>query len=521
MSVLARFVTNKSGNVAMMFGLAIVPIFGVVGAALDYARVTDVRQELTASLDSAVLAAGAESGLNGKMSDEALQTFVFNWVNSHMSDKKFAGTWQLDSVTQDGDVILAKASGKVDTTLTRVLGFEEMPIGVTSEAVKSVGKVELALVLDNTGSMKGTKIANLKTAAEDLVDTLAAAAKNPADLRIAVVPFSQTVNVGSTYEAAAWLDVAGKSSVAKDQFLGQTVNRINLFKKIGATWGGCVETRSNDFEAADDLPDATEPETLYVPYFAPDEPGNKNAKTYNNSYLKDSKVADIKASLASLGLNDALTLPDYRLLQGDILKYTGTPQTGTTGALGYKYGPNSGCEIAPLSRLSADTGEVKKAIQKMIAAGNTDIPIGATWGRNVLAPDGPFGDGAPYFDKEWAKYAVIMTDGNNENNEGNSEDLSYYSGVGYVWQGRMGAVNGNKASRTAARDTRLGEICKAMKDDGITVYTIRVEVKTGSSKVLEDCASDIGKFYEVQNVANLSAVFADIGDYITSLRLAK
>ncbi len=518
MSFLARFLNNKGGNVAMMFGLAIVPIFGVVGAALDYARVTDVRQELAASLDAAVLAAGGQST---KMSDEALQTFVVNWMTAHMSDKKFAGTWKLDSITQDGDTILARATGKVDTTLTRVLGFEEMPIGVNSEAVKSVGKVELALVLDNTGSMKGTKIASLKTAAENLVDTMASAAKNPADLKIAIVPFSQTVNVGSGYAAASWLDAAGKSSVAKEQFLGQTVNRIDLFKKIGATWGGCVETRSNAYEAADDVPDATKPETLYVPYFAPDEPGNKNAKTYNNSYLKDSKIADIKASLTSKGLSSMVTLPNYRLLQGDILKYTGTPQTGTTGALGYKYGPNSGCEIAALSRLSSDTDAVKKAIGKMIAAGNTDIPIGAAWGRNVLAPDGPFADGAPYFDKEWAKYAVIMTDGNNENNEGNSEDLSYYSGVGYVWQGRMGAVDGKKAARTAARDTRLGEICKAMKDDGVTVYTIRVEVKTGSSKVLEDCASDTGKFYEVENVANLNAVFADIGDSITSLRLAK
>jgi Flp pilus assembly protein TadG len=518
MSAFRRFFGHSGGNVALMFGLAIVPIFGVVGAALDYARVTDVRTKLAASLDAAVLAVGRQTTA---MSDKAAFDLVATWMTAYMADKKFAGTWQLDSVTQSGDAVVAKASGKVDTTLARVLGYEEVPFAVTSEAVKSIGKVELALILDNTGSMKGTKIASLKSAAEDLVDSLAAATKKPSDLKIAVVPFSQTVNVGSGYASATWLDTAGKSSVAKSQFLGQTVNRIDLFKKVGATWGGCVETRAADYEATPTPPDASNPETLYVPYFAPDEPGDKGAKTYNNSYLKDSKLANIKSSLAKLGLSDMLSLPDYRLLQGDIAKYTGTPQSGTTGALGYKYGPNSGCEIAPLSRLSSDTDAVKKALGKMIAAGNTDIPIGAAWGWNTLAPDGPFADGAAYGDKEWAKFAVIMTDGNNENNEGNDEDLSYYSGVGYVWQGRMGSTTGNKASRTAARDARLGEICKAMKAKDITIYTIRVEVKSGSSAVLENCASDTGKFYEVQNVANLAAAFADIGESIQSLRLAK
>ena len=99
-------------------------------------------------------------------------------------------------VTQDADgKITGTASGKVQTTVARVLGIDEVPIGVTSQAVRSLGKIELALVLDNTGSMNtGSKLADLKNAANALVDQLVAATGNPADLKIALVPFSQTVN---------------------------------------------------------------------------------------------------------------------------------------------------------------------------------------------------------------------------------------------------------------------------------------------------------------------------------------
>jgi hypothetical protein len=165
----------------------------------------------------------------------------------------------------------------------------------------------------------------------------------------------------------------------------------------------------------------------------------------------------------------------------------------------------------------------------MIANGNTDIPAGMAWGWNVASPNGPFGDATSYDDKDWTKIVVLMTDGNNENEVGNQEDQSFYSGIGYIWQGRMGVTSGTKAKRTSLRDDRLAAMCDAMKasgetssgaKDGIVIYTIRVEVKTGSSAVLQNCASDAKKFYDVQDVSNLVAAFNDIGNSIKKLRIA-
>jgi len=520
MSILAKFARNTAGNVAVLFALAAIPLTGAVGAAVDYTRYSEARTRLADALDAGVLAVGAA----GDMSEDDAYAIVEDWLTVHM-DKDFDGVWALDSVTRDDDgKIVAVATGTVETTVARVLGVTEIPITITSEVVPSLGKVEVALVLDNTGSMKGTKLTKLKSAAKELVDSLVNASKKAEDLKIALVPFSQTVNVGSGYKDAAWLDKAGNSAAAKSLFLGQKVNRFTLFQKLGKTWGGCVETRGPAYEATDTLPDAGVADTLYVPYFAPDEPGAKgNGGTYYNSYLNDSKLADIEAAVGS----KAAAGKEFLHYQGDILKYNaGNPQGGTTSSkLKYAYGPNSGCEIAPLLRLSTDATKVKSAVDKMTAAGNTDIPIGATWGWNVLAPDGPFADGAPYGDKEWKKFAVIMTDGNNENEVIDTPNLnrSYYAGVGYVWQERMGvpANNTSKSARTAARDQRLGQICAAMKAKGILVYTVRVEVNDGSSDVLLNCASEADMFYDVKNASQLAAAFKDIGKSIQTLRLAK
>lgn len=518
MSLFDRFAKDKRGNVAMMFAIAAIPVVGAVGAAVDYSHVSEVRSKLVDALDAGVLAVGSQP----PMTDAQAFNTVNQWVDLHMGPD-YAKYWKLDSVTQDGDgKITAVATGDVDTTIARVLGIDTVPIDVTSQAVRSIGKIELALVLDNTGSMKkGDKIGKLKDAATKLVDTLANAAKDPNDLKIALVPFSQTVNVGPTYDNAAWLDVAGNSASAKTLFGGRNVNRFSLFRKVGTSWGGCVESRAMPYETNGAPPKGGNFDSLYVPYFAPDEPGKEGDSgkdTYNNSYLDDSDLAVVKTLFQALGLDG---LDDWLMLQADISKYKGTPFSGTTKNMGYQYGPNSGCEIAPLLRLTSDVSTVKTAISGMIANGNTDIPMGAAWGWNVLAPQAPFSDGLPYGAKDWTKIMVLMTDGNNQNIDGNEEDESLYSGIGYIWQGRMGITSGNEAQRAAARDARLTELCDNMKAKGVVIYTMRVDVKGGSNAALKGCASTSDKFYEVADASKLNGAFQEIGQSIQKLRLAQ
>ena len=138
-----------------------------------------------------------------------------------------------------------------------------------------------------------------------------------------------------------------------------------------------------------------------------------------------------------------------------------------------------------------------------------------------ISPNAPFEDGVEYDDPDWTKVVVLLTDGNNENASGNDEDESYYSGYGYVWQDRFGTTSSSSSRRTEALDDRLAELCTNMKDDDIVIYTVRVEVRDGSSDVLKNCASEEDNFKEVADVSDLEETFAKIGGSIQKLRLTK
>ena len=76
-----------------------------------------------------------------------------------------------------------------------------MAVSASSETLWGIKKLELALVLDNTGSMASNgKLAALKTASHNLLNTLQAAAKQPGDVKVAIIPFDRMVNIGAGYQ---------------------------------------------------------------------------------------------------------------------------------------------------------------------------------------------------------------------------------------------------------------------------------------------------------------------------------
>jgi len=517
MFLFKRFRENQQGSFAVVFALLLVPLLGVVGVAIDYSRAFEMRTKLAEALDAGVLAVGAQPNIG----QAAAFNIVNDWIVAQLGDQ-YPEHWQLDSVTVGNDgIVNASASGTVNTTMARIIGVRQMPITVTTQAIRSLGKVEVVLVLDNTGSMRGAKLAKLKDAAKSLVDDLVNATKDPNDLKIALVPFSQTVNVGSQYQNASWMDNQAASSIHDDIFTKANgavytgTNRFTLFSAMNVDWGGCVESRPYPYDVTEAPPTAATPDTLYVPYFAPDEPDSrrksrrKNGRfgAFYNDYLTDKEYSR----------------SDWKIPQGYPDKYIGqTPKSGTS-PVGYKYGPNAGCEIAPLQRLTTNSSKVKSAINAMTAAGDTNIPFGLAWGRHVLSPEkSPFGDGVEYDSDEWIKVIVLMTDGNNHNTTTGNRNDSLYSGVGYIWQNRLGVGAGSSIrNRTSAMDERLTELCTDIKNTSIEIYTMRVEVNSGSSAVLRGCASETDMFYEVQNAADLTNVFAKIGGSIQTLRLTK
>jgi Flp pilus assembly protein TadG len=491
---------DEAGAVAVVFAVSLIPLIGFAGFALDYARASLGRAQLQAAVDSAGLAV---AHLPRNTSVTVLQQKASDWVNTNLAGK---GLGPVTVIAEKvGTSIRFTASTTVGLSLFRILRKEPIAVSAGNEISWDLGKVEIALVLDNTGSMVNggsPKLQNLKTAATSLANQLEDAAAKPEQVKVAVVPFSMTVNVGSQYSTASWIDKDGKSPVNKQIFYNSNPSRFDLFGKLNLAWGGCIEGRESPHDVQESPPNEADPATLYVPFFAPDEPGNKSSSSYYNDYLDDLKQSGTP----------------WKERQGNVEKYNlqkygTTRRTGTSG-IGYKFGPNAGCALQPLLRLTQDMAAVRQKIDDMTAVGDTNIAMGLVWGWHVLSPNAPFGDGVAYNTPDLTKFVIQNLVAGNNNG-------SIYSGLGYIWQGRLGITSGDADARENAMDSRLRTLCTNVKATGIQIFTVRVEVTSGRSDLLEKCATSPDMFSNVANSTDLASVFSRIGDKITQLRLSK
>ena len=204
-SHLPAFLNNRRGSVVPMFALAIVPVVGLTGAAIDYSRANSAKSALQAALDatSLAMARSASSLTTAQLQQQATDYFNATFNRPEAKNVVITASYSTTSGTQ----LTLSASGSVDTTFTRVMGITELGIGSSSTIKWGNTRLRVALVLDTTGSMADDgKIAALRTATKSLLNQLKTAAQNPDDVYVSVIPFSKDVNVGSSGNgSASWL----------------------------------------------------------------------------------------------------------------------------------------------------------------------------------------------------------------------------------------------------------------------------------------------------------------------------
>lgn len=506
---LKRFKLSRNGGVAMIFGLSFIPLSMLTLTAIDFHRASTVRNALQDALDAASLAAARSDSTNAA----TIQSIGYNTLVANMTSFPDASVTAATFVLEADGTVTGDASAQVSPLVSHMFIGGPIEVGADSEVVRANDKLEIALVLDNTGSMSGTKISTLRTAAANLVDDLTeAASKNPDPdaIKLALVPFSMTVRVGSGYSNASWLDRNGLASQHDDLFDTAGTLRFSMLTAMNLSWAGCVESRVSPYDVQETAPSAANPNTLFQPFFAPDEPDVTSISGWSSSYVVDNNYLPDGISTKSA---------DYKKWfkhQGRKAKYKTAGLSLSNGK-----GPNRGCTMEPLARLTTNTNSIKASINNMVATGQTNIPMGLAWGWHVLSPLGPFADGAPYEDDEVTKVVILMTDGDNVNDDYDNPNDSLYQGVNYVWSQRLGLdVGSSGTQRSNVMDSRLATLCTNMKAKGIVIYTVRVEVSSGSSTLLQNCASEADNFYDVQNVADLGDAFEQIAGQISRLRIA-
>lgn len=542
-SGLKQFRHDKKGGVATIFALTFVPVAFLSLVMIDFSRASTARASMQQTLDAATLLAARSTAITTAQ----LQTVGDNAFNAQLA-KNLGVTVLGDSFAAGANnTVVADASGTVAPMVAGMFLGGPMKIAVRSEVVRSMNQLEIAMVLDTTGSMAGSKITNLQTAADNFIDTMASAAAKssiPNPVKISIVPFSSTVKVQapvsmtsyntSSYTVTGlptWLDGRARGTPWNLDIFNianasaARVDRFAMLKGMGQSWGGCVENRAQPFDVTDDPPQATaaspssptttQAQSMFTPYFWPDEPDtpykNVSFGTSQNNYLYDGYATNTAASV----------LTSWLVPQGSSTKYTVAPKTGTNPA-GYIYGPNSGCSMQQMQRLTTDFTSLKTTVSGLVASGETNIPIGLAWGWHTLSPNAPLADGQAYTALNLTKIVVLMTDGDNTMSTVSDSNNSYYHGYGYIWQNKLGTTSSNATTRTNALNARMQLLCDNMKAKGIVIYTVGVGVSASSKALLQACATTTDQYYDVTaSGSTMDAAFSAIAGSIQNLRISK
>jgi Flp pilus assembly protein TadG len=227
--------TDRGGNVTLIFALSAIPLVGAVAVAVDYSRGNSARTAMQASLDATTLMISREALDLQSGQVQAKARSYFNAQFTRTDVKGLALSFQLVTNAPGDFTVVGTAASKMDTSMSMILGQKHMDLRVTSQVRWGFKALELALALDNTGSMASkNKMAELKAASKLLFETLKKNSKVSGDTKIAIIPFSTVVNVGTTFADAAWIEYDA------------TIKKAN--------WQGCVADREQPHDTRDTTP---------------------------------------------------------------------------------------------------------------------------------------------------------------------------------------------------------------------------------------------------------------------------
>jgi hypothetical protein len=437
---------------------------------------------MSKALDSAGLASG-RIALDDDVDAEAVARSFFD--TNFGTDLGNVEVTDFDFVLDETEhFITLSAQATAPTYFMRVFGHDELTVSARTVIQRETTGMELALVMDNTGSMWGSASTNLsgtpfeamQNAAFDLIDIIYGEEDELDNVWVSLVPYVAAVNIGSGN--SGWL-------AAGDQvFTNPTAFRPDL---AGGGWKGCVMARAYPWDTDDSTPSAHP----FASFRYPKTSTDNNWPTINDNYTASNSA---------------------------------------------RKGPNLGCgtAITPLtsSRATIDAGI---AAMKPWRRGGTTGNLGLVWGWRTISPNwrGLWGDadlpldyGTDFMDK----VVVILTDGNNEfynlpNSEGgDSTTPSDYTAYGRVnAPGPVGLNVGTTGAGVTILNSRMTEICTAMKARKIKIYTIIFGgAPNATTRTLyQNCATSPAMYYYAPDNATLAQAFRAIGGQLANLMIVE
>jgi Flp pilus assembly protein TadG len=359
--LLSRFRRARRGNVAITFALAIVPIIGLTGAAIDYSRANAVSAAMQTALDSTALMLSKEAtaDTSGQLQQNALKYFTALFGEPETKNVTVTASYASNS----GSQIVVTGSAEVPTTFLGIIGYQNITVDGSSTAKWGSSRLRVALVLDNTGSMADDgKITALKTATKNLLAQLKSAAGTDGDVYVSIVPFSKDVSVdpNSNY-AGNWIDWSDWDNANGNSQTSTTCSNSGGSRHGRST---CTTTQT----------------------WVPDNHNTWNGCITDRDQNYDQTVTPANPADDSLPASATSTL--------------------------YPAEQYSSCPLHMMG-LSYDWNNMNSLVGQMYPNGNTNQPIGLVWGWLSLVGGGPLS--APPLDSnyQYQQIIILLSDGLN------------------------------------------------------------------------------------------------------------
>ena len=351
MGTIEKYIDDRRGNFAMMFSIVALVLVGGAAVAIDVTNMTRQAERYQSLADAAVLAAAA----SGETAVGQLRAVAVDTVTNN----NFTGESLTTKLTiLEDNTIQVEVIGDSQFFFADRLGFRTNDkINAIAEAPpKGTGKLNLSLVLDTTGSMSGTKITALKSAAQSLVTSLASETAD--EVMISVVPFARYTKIPTSYLGETWL-------------------------QVHPTELHCWDTLDVDASTGCEVDDD-------------DEDGDMECE--NPVYVEQCETLSWNGCMMSR------EAPWHTRAH-----YGGSP------AIGFAGGGSCDNELLPLTN---DFTAVSNKISSLDAGDETYIPSGLIWGWRTLTPEAPMIEAAAVSSADRRSALVLMTDGMNTRSYG-------------------------------------------------------------------------------------------------------
>lgn len=577
------FRRDQDGSIVVLTLFLIIAMIWTTGIAVDMMRFETYRARLQSTIDRAVLAAAdLDTCLNHVDPAEVVRDYA---------EKNGFGD-QLQNVVVDRDdnscAITAEARIDVNTIFMKLIGFGEINTGhqslgttASSGATESIEDVEVSLVLDVSGSMRGTKIEQLRDAASEFVETLHDSVLEDR-LSFSIVPYSTQVNLGADLYSRYRVDFRHDNSYCLDlpsSLYGSTAippyDRYTQGAHFDADGGAAYST----IRAASSWTCNPDPASWVLPFTNDlDEMQDHIAALEADSWtsiemgakwgvaLLDPETRPIAAGMANTGLIDsqysdrpadydtAVTLKVLVLMTDgentrDYALATNRRQQWSNVWFAWEmdyeddgdFDGEDGTYVTNLGVLGSDPmlrgthipySDTNDELQFFVRDRESDDYDGdGRWREWHYWVEGEFVDHDNYSATALRRddSPPIWTNTRYGARQQYNDLWARFTVRAHAWNFR-GDQQDNfnlyyswyddivTVTYGAEKDSRLAQICTAAKQEGIVIFSIGFEVSDRAAQVMSDCATSPSHFYRV-NGLEIATAFRSIATQISALRL--